>query len=567
VPATTEEPDPAAAYAGHSAGRRVNGWLRAGRRSQGSRALVVLLLALPALLPLLATLAAWLTPATEVWAHQARHVLPRVAFNSLLLVAMVGTLSALLGAGLAWLVAAHEFPGRRHFAWALLLPLAVPGYVLAVVFAGSLDYAGPVQNVLRERLGFAGSLPGVRSLGGAALVLSLTLFPYVYLLARNAFESSGGRALEVAQSLGLTRAEALRRVLLPAARPAIAAGVALVCMESLADFGVVAAFNVDTFTTAIYKAWFGLFSVDAALQMAGLLALLALAVLAVERRLRGGAQYASSRVASAIVRARLTGWRAALAFAAAAGVLALAFVLPFAQLLAWALRHAATDLDQRYWGFAARSLLLASSGTLIVLAAAVALGYALRDETRRPVRAAGRLALSGYAMPGAVLAIGVFVPVVAVARILQSWLDASLGPGVVSVVTAGTIVAMLLAYLARFLAVGHGPIESGLARIHRHIDECAESLGTTGFARLSRIHLPLLRGSLLAGGALVFVDLMKELPITLMTRPFGFETLAVRVFEMAAEGEWERAALPSVLLVLVGLVPIVLLGRRVASVA
>jgi iron(III) transport system permease protein len=540
--------------------------MTAGVRGRGN-ALVVLLLALPALLPLLASLWAWLAPATEVWAHQFRYVLPRVAINSALLLVMVGALTALLGAGLAWLVAAHEFPGRRLFAWALLLPLAVPGYVLAVVFAGSLDYAGPVQTWLRDRLGYAGALPGVRSLGGAALVLALTLYPYVFLLARNAFESNGGRALEVAQSLGLTRGQALRRVLLPAARPAIATGVALACMEALADFGVVAAFNVDTFTTAIYKAWFGLYSVDAALQMAGLLALLALTGLAVERRLRGGAQYASSRVPSAVVRARLTGWRATLAFAAAAGVLAVAFALPFAQLLAWALRHAATDLDLRYWGFAARSLLLAASGTLVVLAAAVALGYALREESRVAVRAAGRLALSGYALPGAVLAIGVFVPVVAVARLAQSWLDASFAPGVVPAVAAGTMVAMLLAYLARFLAVGYGPIESGLARIHRHIDECAESLGASGFARLRSIHLPLLRGSLLAGGALVFVDLMKELPITLMTRPFGFETLSVRVFEMAAEGEWERAALPSVLLVLVGLVPIVLLGRRVANVA
>jgi iron(III) transport system permease protein len=537
-----------------------------GVRGRGN-ALVVLLLALPALLPLLASLWAWLAPATEVWAHQFRYVLPRVAINSALLLVMVGALTALLGAGLAWLVAAHEFPGRRLFAWALLLPLAVPGYVLAVVFAGSLDYAGPVQTWLRDRFGYTGALPGVRSLGGAALVLALTLYPYVFLLARNAFESNGGRALEVAQSLGLTRGQALRRVLLPAARPAIATGVALACMEALADFGVVAAFNVDTFTTAIYKAWFGLYSVDAALQMAGLLALLALTGLTVERRLRGGAQYASSRVPSAVVRARLTGWRATLAFAAAAGVLAVAFALPFAQLLAWALRHAATDLDLRYWGFAARSLLLAASGTLVVLAAAVALGYALREESRVAVRAAGRLALSGYALPGAVLAIGVFVPVVAVARLAQSWLDASFAPGVVPAVAAGTMVAMLLAYLARFLAVGYGPIESGLARIHRHIDECAESLGASGFARLRRIHLPLLRGSLLAGGALVFVDLMKELPITLMTRPFGFETLSVRVFEMAAEGEWERAALPSVLLVLVGLVPIVLLGRRVANVA
>jgi iron(III) transport system permease protein len=550
---------------------------RGGRRGErriatvmnGSRGsgLIVLLFALPALLPLLAALAAWMSPATEVWAHQFEYVLPRVAANSLLLLAMVGGLTALLGGGLAWLVAGCEFPGRRIFSWALLLPLAVPGYVLAVVFAGSLDYSGALQTALREGLGVTGSLPRVRSLGGAAIVLSLTLYPYVYLLARNAFEANGGRTLEAAQSLGHTRAAALRRVLLPAARPAIAAGVALACMETLADFGVVATLNVDTFTTAIYKAWFGLYSVDAALQMAGLLALLALAGLWLERRLRGGAQYAASRVQTGLARVRLTGWHAGLACAAALLVLSVAFLLPFIQLLAWAVAHAATDLDARYWGFAARSLLLAGSGTLVVLTAGVALGYALRGEERGYVRTAGSLALSGYAMPGAVLAVGVFVPVVAAARLAQAWFDAAFGPGVVPAIATGTMSAMLIAYLARFLAVGYGPVESGLARIHRHLDECAESLGARGLARLRRIHLPLLRGSLLAGAVLVFVDLMKELPITLMTRPFGFETLAVRVFEMAAEGEWERAALPSVLLVLVGLVPVALLGRRVANVA
>ncbi len=529
---------------------------------------VIALLAAPALLPLLAAGLAWTSPAGDVWTHQLQYVLPRVGLNTVALLALVGGATAALGTALAWLVAAYEFPGRRMFSWALLLPLAVPGYVLAVVFAGALDFAGPLQTWLRDVLGPGLRLPPIRSLGGAALVLSLTLYPYVYLLARVAFESGGARMLEAAQSLGLDRRTAMRKTLLPLARPAIAAGTALACMEVLADFGVVAALNVDTFTTAIYRAWFGMFSVEAALQMAALLALLALVGVAVERRLRGGRGFSSSRnVELELPRERLRGARAALAVSAPGLVLGAAFILPMAQLLQWAAQHAASDLDARYWGFAMRSALLAASGVLVILLAALALGYASRPTSARWVAALGRIATVGYAIPGTVLAVGLFAPVAALNGWLQGLLDGTFGASAPQLFLQGTLVTMLLAYLARFLAVGAGPVESGLARIHRSLDEVALTLGVRGFGQLRRVHLPLLRGSLLAAAALVFVDLMKELPITLMTRPFGFETLAVRVYEMAAEGEWERAALPSVLLVAVGLLPVSLLARRVAHVA
>ena len=539
-----------------------------GQRQDAWAAPVVALLAVPALLPLLAAGFAWASPAGEIWAHQIEHVLPRVAANTLALLAVVGISTAALGSVLAWLVAAYEFPGRRVFTWALLLPLAVPGYVLAVVFAGALDFAGPLQGWLRESVHPGLRFPPVRSLGGAALVLTLSLYPYVYLLARVAFESGGARMLEAAQSLGLDRGAAMRKVLLPLARPAIAAGTALACMETLADFGVVAALNVDTFTTAIYRAWFGMFSVDAALQMAGLLALLALAGVVIERRLRGGRGFSSGRaVALELPRQRLHGTRAALATAAAGMVLGVAFLLPMGQLLHWAWQHAAADLDARYWGYALRSALLAGSGAAVILAAALAHGYALRRATGPWTAALGRFATVGYAIPGTVLAVGLYAPVAALNAWLQDALDGAFGPSAPQLFLQGTLLIMLVAYLARFLAVGAGPVDSGLARVPRSLDEVALTLGVRGLARLRRVHLPLLRGSLLAAAALVFVDLMKELPITLMTRPFGFETLAVRVFEMAAEGEWERAALPSVLLVAVGLVPVGLLARRSAHVA
>jgi iron(III) transport system permease protein len=527
----------------------------------------VALLAVPALLPLLSAAVAWTAPAGEVWQHQLAHVLPRVAGNTVLLLALVAVATAVLGTGLAWLVAGHDFPGRGVFAWALLLPLAVPGYVLAVVFAGALDFAGPLQGWLREFVHAGLRLPPIRSLGGAALVLSLCLYPYVYMLARVAFETAGARTLEAAQTLGLDRRTAFRRALLPLARPAIAAGVGLVCMETLADFGVVAALNVDTFTTAIYRAWFGMYSIAAALQMAAVLALLALVGVWIERRLRGGRGFAGQRPSGALQRVRLRGMRAALASLAAATVIGIAFALPMAQLLAWAVKHAASDLDARYWAFAGRSVAIAASGALVVVTAALVHGYALRLERRPWLHGLGRLATVGYAIPGTVLAVGLFAPVAALNGWLQDRLDVALGASAPQLFLQGTLLTMFVAYLARFLAVGTGPVESGLERIHRNLDEAALLLGARGTARLRRLHLPLLRGSLLAAAVLVFVDLMKELPITLMTRPFGFETLAVRVFEMTAEGEWERAALPSVLIVAAGVLPVVLLARRVTHVA
>jgi len=531
--------------------------------ARAAAATTVLLLAVPVAVPVLSAFAAWAAPAADVWSHQLQHVLPRAGWNTALLVLLVGVSAGALGTTLAWLVAAHDFPGRRFFGWALLAPLALPGYVMAVVFAGALDFSGPLQTAGRALLGDTWRLPPVRSIGGAALVLTLTLYPYVYMLARVAFESTGARALEAAQSLGLDRRAAFRRVLLPMARPAIAAGIGLVAMETLADFGVVAAFNVDTFTTSIYRAWFGMFSLAAALQMAALLALFALVAAGIERRLRGRRGFASQRSSGGMLqRLRLSPGQGLCAAAAASMVLAVAFVLPLAQLLAWAWQHAAVDLDRRYLGFVLRSVALAASGSIVVVIAAVALGYALRSDRRTWLQSLGRFASVGYALPGTVLAVGLFAPIAAMNGWMQDWLDVRWGDAAPQLALQGTLLTMLLAYLARFLAVGVGPVESGLARIHRNLDEVALSLGARGPARLARVHLPLLRGSLLAAAMLVFVDLMKELPITLMTRPFGFETLAVRVFEMAAEGEWARAALPSVFIVAAGLIPVWLLARR-----
>ncbi len=526
-------------------------------------------LALPALLPLLVVIGSLFNVDTEVWSHLSRYVLPEVIFNTVRLLAGVVILTAVLGTGLAWLTAVCDFPGRRFFDWALLLPLAIPAYVLAFVVVGFLDYSGPLQTWLRASWGTSAWMPAIRSSNGwgAILVLSLALYPYVYLLARSAFLSQGRRVLEAAQTLGLSARAAAWRVALPMARPWIATGIALVAMETLADFGTVAVFNYNTFTKAIYSAWFGMFTLSAALELAAILMLLVLVILWIERRSRARVRYGADRAgASSDSRIVLKGVSRWLACGAATLVFLGAFLLPFFQLLVWAADHLA-DFDLRYVGFAIRSLVLAGSAAVIILAAAVTLAYVTRMEPGRWTRSFARLGTIGYAIPGTVLAVGIVVPMAWFNNFLQGGLTLLLGASGPTLYLQGTLVTVLVAYLARFLAVGYGPVESGLQRVTRNIDEAAISLGVTRGALLKRVHLPLLRTGIATGAVLVFVDVMKEMPITLITRPFGWDTLAVRVFEMTSNGEWERAAVPAVAIVLAGLIPVALLTRRGVNVA
>jgi len=525
-------------------------------------------LCLPALIPVLSVLASVLSPEMQVWQHLSRYVLPVVTANTLKLLLGVSILAAVLGTSLAWLTSTCDFPGRRFFDWALLLPLAMPAYVLAFIAVGFLDYAGPLQSWLREVFGTSAWFPPIRSTGGVIAVLSLALYPYVYLLARSAFLTQGRRAQEAARTLGMSAGAAFWKVVLPMSRPWIAAGVALVGMETLADFGAVSVFNYDTFTTAIYRAWFGMFSVSAALELAAILLLFVIVLFVFERRSRAGLRFSTSRdVTRAQPRAQLTGVRALLACVFAGSILAIAFLLPVVQLLAWAFERAMSDLDARYLGFIVHSLLLASSGALIVVGAGLLLAYLQRRHPNHAMHALVRTATTGYAIPGTVLAIGILVPVIWTNNLLQQALNAWLGGAAPTLLLQGSLLTVLLAYFARFLAVGFHPIESGLHRITPSLDEAARSAGVSGAKMLRRVHVPLLRASLATAATLVFVDVMKEMPITLIARPFGWDTLAVRVFEMTAEGEWERAALPALAIVLVGLLPVALLTRRGEHVA
>jgi iron(III) transport system permease protein len=513
------------------------------------------------LLPVAVVMSSLLAPAGDVWRHLVATALAELLVNTFWLALGVAAGTAVLGVSLAWLTAVCDFPGRRFFSWALLLPLAIPAYVSGFVFIGLLDFAGPVQTQLREWFGPGTWFPKVRGRLGVTVVMVLGLYPYVYLLARNAFLTQGRRALEAAQSLGLSRVRGFFRVALPMARPWIAGGLMLALMETLADFGTVAVFNYDTFTTAIYKAWFALFSLPAASQLASILIVIAFALLLIEQQSRARMRFAEGRPGARLERVRLAGAGRWFALALASFTLLAGFGVPVAQLAWWAAGVLEADLDSRYLEFAWHSVALSAGAALLTALIALLLVYAGRRCPDTPTRLAVRAATLGYAVPGAVLAVGIFIPI--------AWLDnalVSLGERLLGVkpglLIQGTLFAMLVAYIARFMAVGFNPIDSAMQRITRSLDEAAMSLGLTPGRALLRVHLPILRGGIVTGAILVFVDVMKEMPITLMTRPFGWDTLAVRIFEMTSEGQWERAALPSLTLVLAGLLPLAVLTRH-----
>lgn len=520
-----------------------------------------LLIALLVFVPLSVLAFAWLEPAWDIWKHLQETLLSRLLFNTLVLVLGVSMGTLLLGVSLAWLTGACDFPGRKHFSWSLLLPLAMPTYVLAFVSLGLFDFAGPVQTQMREWFGRGVWFPDMRSAGGVVMVMSLALYPYVYLLARNAFRTQGKRALEAAETLGCTPVQGFFRVVLPMARPWIAGGVTLVIMEALADFGAVSIFNYDTFTTAIYKTWFGFFSLPAAAQLSSLLVAIVFLLVALEQRLRKRMRFAQSRLAPQAERIELTGSRRWLATGYCSLVLSIAFLVPALQLLIWSLEVFHEEFDSRYLSLLGHSLLLGLIAAVLITAVALLLAYTGRRHQDRLTHGLIRTATLGYALPGTVLAIGIFIPL--------AWLDnfiINLARNVFGLeipqLLQGTIMIMLLAYTIRFMAAGFKSIDSSMHRVTTNIDEASRLMGLRGIKLLARVHLPMLRGGIFTALTLAFVDVMKEMPITLMTRPFGWDTLAVKIFELTSEGEWERAALPALALLLSGLIPIVLLMRE-----
>ena len=514
-------------------------------------------------MPPLAVVSSLARPARDVWAHLWRTQLLELTLNSLLLVAGVGAGTFVLGTALGWLVTSHDFPGRRVFEWALVLPLALPAYVIGFATLGLLDYPGPVQTMLRRLLGPGAGLPDPRGYWGVVLVMTLVFYPYVYLLARTAFREQGAATLETARTLGRSRWQAFRQVSLPMARPSLVAGASLAMMEALADFGTVATFGYRTLTEAIYRVWYGMFDRVAAAQLATLLLLFALALLLLEQALRGRARFVQSqRRGPGVQRMPLTGGRAAAATAACALVLTAAFVAPLGRLVVWAVGLVPTwrTVMPAFGTVLLNTVLLASAAAVLTCLLGLALGYAARLHPVAAVRVAVRVAGMGYALPGSVIAVGILIPLARLDHVVAGVTEWALGRPAGLILT-GSAAALVVAYAVRFLAVGLQTLEASLVKIPPSFDDAARSLGAGVTGTLTRVHLPLMRSGVLTALVLVFVETVKEMPATLLLRPFGFDTLSVAVWERTAESQWPEAAIPALAIVAAGLFPVFLAIR------
>ncbi len=517
--------------------------------------------------PVLVVLSYVFVPFGDTWRHLADTVLLRYIANSLWLVIGVGAGTLVIGVGGAWLVTMCRFPGRPVFESALLLPLAVPAYVIAYTYTGLFEFAGPVQGFLREFFGWSRGaywFPEIRSLGGAIAMMTLVLYPYVYLLSRAAFLEQSVCVLEASRTLGCNPWRCFSSVALPLARPAIATGVALALMETLNDFGTVQYFAVDTFTTGIFRTWLGMGEPAAAAQLAATLMLFVFAVLLLERLSRGGGRvhHTTGRYRE-LPRFRLSGSKALLAFSACFLPVFLGFLLPGAVLVGWSVETADEMIDERFFSYAFNSFSLATIAALLAVAIAVLIAYGVRLRRNGVLVFAARIASMGYAVPGAVIAVGVLIPLAYFDTILNQWLQASfnISPGLVF---SGTIVAVTFAYLVRFLAVSLNTVEASFNKVAASIDDAARALGRGPGSTLLRVHLPMIHGSLLTAGILVFVDVIKELPATLMLRPFNFDTLAIRTYQLATDERLADAASAALAIVLVGIIPVIVLSFAIA---
>lgn len=514
--------------------------------------------------PLATLIANVFVPGGEAWRHLTETVLPDYIANSVVLVVLVGAGTGAVGVVTAWLVARFNFPGRATLEWALLLPLAMPAYVMAYVYTDLLQFAGPVQGALRSLFGWSAGdywFPDIRSLGGAALLMVAVLYPYVYLLTRATFASQAPSLTEAGRTLGLSPGQAFFRVSLPLARPAIAAGIALACMETLADYGTVAYFGLPTFTTGILRTWMSLGEPVSAAKLSVMLLAFAAALLAAERAARRQARFHEAALARQRPRVQLSRTRGWLAGLACALPVILGFLLPAGLLASLSLEVGDAQFGRRFAVLAANSLTLAAITAALAVLVALALAYGARLSRSRFAAGVNRFAMLGYAVPGAVIAVGVLIPATRVDHAIASLLQGITGLDAGLLLT-GSIVALVYAYLIRFLAVALQSIDAGLAKITPAMEDASRSLGQGPGLTLWRVHVPLLRPSLVTAALLVFVDVMKELPATLVMRPFNFDTLAVQAFNLAADERLAEASTASLAIVAVGLGPLIIASRR-----
>ena len=544
------------------------GWTGARRRpALGWRALQLAVAAAVAA-PLAALFPYLFHSAGDYWDHALANTLPEMVANTLVLLTGVGSGSIVGGVAAAWLVTMCRFPGRRIFEWALILPLAMPAYVMAYVYTDLLQFAGPVQSGLRALTGWKHGdywFPPIHSVGGAVLMLTMVLYPYVYLLARSAFLAQSICVIDVGRTLGCGPWAVFFRVALPLARPAIVAGAALALMEALADFGTVAYFGVPTFTTGIYRAWFSYGNHVASAQLSVILLMLAFGLLLTERWARGDRRFHhTSRRYRPLTNYPLKTWRAAAAFLVCLVPILLGFVLPAGVLFGHLIDATQLPYPPRYLEFARNSLLLAGVAAAVAVLIAALLAYAVRLRPARIAEGINRFAAMGYAIPGSIVAVGVLTPLTAIDHLVDGWSRASFGVATGLLLTGG-LFGLVYADCVRFLAIALQSVEGGLAKVTMSMDDAARSLGETPRGVLWRVHRPLVSGGLLTAGLIVFVDVMKELPATLIVRPLNLDTLAVQVFNLVADERLAEAAPAALSIVAAGLIPVLILSRLIAA--
>ncbi|MGB3495824.1 MAG: iron ABC transporter permease [Elainellaceae cyanobacterium] len=526
--------------------------------------LVVLAIALLILTPILVVLSSVFVDSGEIWAHLTETVLPTYIRNSVWLMLGVGSGVIGLGVSTAWLITSCEFSGRRFFEWALLLPLAAPAYLLAYVYTDLLDYYGVVQTTLRTLFGWQSStdywFPPIRSLGGAIAMFALVLYPYVYLLTRVAFLEQSVCTLEASRSLGCNPWTSFWKVALPLARPAIAAGTSLALMETLSDFGTVQYFGVETFTTGIYRTWFGMGESAAAAQLSSVLLLFILILVVLEQWSRRQTRYyQTTHPAQQSAAYSLGRRRTMMAWVICGLPLMLGFVIPAIALLQMAIANATDNFTENFWIYGRNSLVLAVLTAAIGMILALIMAYGRRLQATPVMNTAVRTAALGYAFPGTVIAVGILIPIGTIDNALDTWMQSTFGIST-GLLLSGTITALVFAYLVRFLAVAFNAVESSLARIKPSFDDAARSLGYSPGQTLLHVHAPLMTSGLLTAAILMFVDVMKELPATLIVRPFNFDTLAVQVYRLASDERLAEAAAPALAIVAVGILPVILLS-------
>lgn len=516
-------------------------------------------------LPVFVVFSYWLQPGSDTWSHLVDTVLTDYVVNSLLLMLGVTLCTGVIGTTTAWIIAQYRFPAHKFVRTLLILPLAFPGYIVSFAYAGMLDYAGPVQTTIRTVFGFATKrdywFPDIMSLGGAVVVLSLVLYPYVYLITLPVFEHNTANLQEVAKTFGYSGWRRFFKISLPLARPAIVGGTSLALMEALNNFGTVQYYGVSTFTTGIYRTWFSLGDLPSAARLSGILLIFVLTLFFVEQWQRRKIKVVQGTISGGEnVKDSLTGIRKWSAFIVCLIPALLGFIIPFVQLGYWAVINAAEVINETFYTILWNSLSLAIGVAGLIMILALILVYAARITENRYIRLLSRVATMGYAVPGSVISVGILIPLAWFDNSLDSFMEQTFGIST-GLLLSGTIIAVSVGYIIRFLAVAYNSVQAGFGRVPIELDQTSTSLGCSPSRTLWKVHLPLVRKSLIAAVLIGFIDIMKELPATLILRPFNFDTLATKAYELAAEEMLPHAAVYAICIVLAGLIPVIFLNH------